>query len=59
MEIVDQTRFAIGIVFALAGLVMLFLARGSRGLSRLRQAGLLCRAGAAVFVARGLGLIDF
>ncbi len=59
MEIVDQTRFVIGIVFAVAGVVMLFLGRGGRGWNKYRQAGALFLVGAAVFVARGLGLIDF
>ena len=58
MEIVDQTKFAIGIVFALAGPAMLFLARGSRGFNQRKQAGVLFLVAAAVFVALGLGLID-
>ena len=56
--IVDQTRFAISIVFAVAGVVMLLLGRGGRGWNRYRQAGALLLVGAALFIARGLGLID-
>ena len=59
MEIVDQTKFAIGIGAALIGLAILFFSRGSRGFERRRQTGALFLIAAAVFVARGLGLIDF
>ena len=58
MEIVDQTKFVIGLVFALAGVAMLVLARGSRGFNQRKQAGALFLVAAAVFVAVGLGLID-
>ena len=58
MEIVDQTKFVIGIVFALAGVAMLIYTRRSRGFNQRKQAGILFIIAAIVFVAVGLGLID-
>ena len=58
MEIVDNTKFLIGIVFALAGVAMLFLARGSRGFNQRKQAGALFLVAAAVFLAVGVGWLD-
>ena len=58
MTVVDNTKFAIGIVFALIGLVVLFMSRGTRGFGQRKQAGALFLVGAAVFIAVGLGLID-
>ena len=58
MEIVDTTKFAIGIAFAVIGLAVLVLSRGSRGFDQRRQAGALLLVGAAVFAGVGLGLID-
>ncbi|HEX8639570.1 MAG TPA: hypothetical protein VF704_00270 [Allosphingosinicella sp.] len=57
MEIVDATRFVIGIAFAVAGAGVLIVARGSRGFNQRRQAGVLFLVGSVVFVAVGLGLI--
>jgi hypothetical protein len=59
MEIVDTTKFAIGIVFALVGAAVLVLSRGTPGFSQRKQAGALMLVGAVVFVTVGLGLIDF
>jgi drug/metabolite transporter (DMT)-like permease len=58
MEIVDSTKFAIGIVFAVLGVVVLVLARGTRGFNQRKQAGALFLVGSAVFLAIGLGLVD-
>ena len=58
MTIVDQTRFVLGIVFAVLGVAVLVSARGARGFNQRKQAGVLFLVGAAVFVAVGLGLID-
>ena len=58
MEIVDQTKLLIGLVFALAGVAMLVLARGSRGFNQRKQAGALFLVAASVFVAVGLGWLD-
>ena len=58
MEIVDPTKFLIGIVFALAGVAMLIYTRRTRGFNQRKQAGVLFIVAAIVFVAVGLGLID-
>lgn len=58
MEIVDTTKFAIGIVFAVVGVAVLVLSRGGRGFDQRRQAGALLLVGAVVFLGVGLGLID-
>jgi hypothetical protein len=59
MEIVDQTKFVIGIVFALVGVGVLVFARSERGFGQRKQAGTLFLVGAVVFVAVGLGYLDF
>jgi hypothetical protein len=56
MHIVDTTKFAIGIAFLAIGLIVLFLARGTRGFNQTRQAGALFLVGAIVFVGIGIGL---
>lgn len=58
MEIVDSTKFAIGIAFALAGVIVLVVSRGTRGFGQRRQAGAMLLVAAAVFVAIGLGHLD-
>ena len=58
MEIVDATKFAIGIAFAVIGAAILVLSRGSRGFDQRRQAGALLLVGAVVFVLVGLGVLD-
>jgi uncharacterized membrane protein len=57
VTIVDPLKFGIGIVFLIAGLAMLFLSRGERGLGQKRQIGGLLVIGAGVFLAVGLGII--
>jgi hypothetical protein len=58
MEIVDATKFGIGILFAVFGAGILVLSRRERGFGQRKQAGALFLVGAAVFVAVGVGLID-
>ena len=58
MEIVDTTKFAIGILFAIVGAAILLRARRTRGFGQLRQAGALFLVGALVFAALGVGLLD-
>lgn len=59
MEIVDTTKFAIGIAFLVVGAAVLVRARGTRGFNQTKQAGILFLIAAIVFVAIGLGLVDF
>ena len=58
MTIVDQTKFGIGIVFALLGVGILIFSRGQRGFGQRKQAGVLFLIGSVVFVAVGLGYLD-
>jgi hypothetical protein len=58
VHVVDTTKFAIGIVFALVGAVVLISARRSRGFGQRKQAGSLFLIGAVLFLAVGLGLVD-
>ena len=58
MTIVDQTKFIIGIVFAVIGIAVLVSSRGTRGFGQRKQAGVLFLIGALVFVAVGVGLLD-
>lgn len=58
MEIVDNIKFGIGVVFALIGVAVLFTSRGSRGFNERRQAGALFLVGSLVFGAVGLGYLD-
>ena len=58
MEIVEPIRFVIGIVFAVVGVAVLVLARGSRGFNQRRQIGAMCLLAAIAFVAVGLGQLD-
>ena len=58
MTLVDSTKFAIGIIFALIGVAVLVSSRGTRGFGQRKQAGVLFLIGAVVFVAVGLGWLD-
>ena len=58
MHIVDQTKFIIGILFALVGIGILVSARRSRGFNQRKQAGVLFLIGAIIFLAIGLGQLD-
>ena len=59
MTIVDNTRFFIGIAFFVVGIAVLVSARGSRGFTQRRQAGVMFLIGAVALGAVGLGLVDF
>jgi hypothetical protein len=59
MHIVSMAKFGIGIVFLAAALVMLPWVIREKGFGRMRQLAALSLVAAAVFVARGLGLVDF
>jgi drug/metabolite transporter (DMT)-like permease len=58
MTVVDQTKFYLGIAFAVVGVIVLVLSRDTRGFNQRRQAGALFLVAAAVFVAVGLGYLD-
>ena len=58
MHIVDQTKFVIGILFAVFGVAILVSARHNRGFGQRKQAGTLFLIAAIVFLAVGLGQLD-
>jgi len=58
MTIVDNTKFWIGVVLAVVGLVILLQSRRTRGFGQRKQAGALMLVAAAVFIAIGLGKLD-
>ena len=58
MEIVDTTKFAIGVLFALGGVVVLVQSRRSRGFGQKKQAGVMMLLAAGLFVGIGLGLVN-
>ena len=58
IHVVDDTKFVIGIVFLVVGLVVLTYSRRSRGFSQRKQAGVLVLVGAVIFLAVGLGYLD-
>ena len=55
MHIVEQTKFLIGILFAVIGLGILIVGRRTRGFDQRKQAGVLLLVVAALFIAIGLG----
>jgi drug/metabolite transporter (DMT)-like permease len=55
MHIVEQTKFLIGVLFALIGIGILVSSRRQRGFGQRKQAGVLLLIAAAVFIAIGLG----
>jgi len=55
MHIVDQTKFLIGVLFAVIGLGVLLSTRRTRGFGQRKQAGVLLLVAAALFLAIGLG----
>jgi drug/metabolite transporter (DMT)-like permease len=55
MHIADQTKFLIGVLFAVIGLFILVSSRRTRGFGQRKQAGALLLIAAAVFIAIGLG----
>ena len=56
MQIVNMTKFAIGIAFALLAIGLFVRTRRERGFGQLRQAASLCLVAAAIFGAMGLGV---
>lgn len=58
MHIVDQTKFIIGVAFAVLGLAILVSSRRTRGFGQRKQAGTLMLVAAVVFLGTGLGYID-
>jgi drug/metabolite transporter (DMT)-like permease len=55
MHIVEQTKFLIGILFAVVGVGILISSRRTRGFGQRKQAGVLLLVVAALFIAIGLG----
>jgi len=55
MHIVEQTKFLIGVLFAIIGIGILISSRRARGFSQRKQAGVLLLVAAAVLIATGLG----
>lgn len=59
MHIVSMAKFVIGLVFLAIALVFVPRALRERGFGKFRQLIALCVIAAAIFAARGLGLVDF
>ena len=59
MHIVNMPRFVIGLVFLAIALGVSPLAIRERGFGKFRQLAALSLAAAAIFIARGLGLVSF
>jgi hypothetical protein len=59
MHIVSTAKLIIGLVFLAVALAMLPRALRERGFGKYRQLAALSLVAAAIFVARGLGLVDF
>jgi drug/metabolite transporter (DMT)-like permease len=58
MNIVDATKFWIGIALAVIGVAVLLSSRRTRGFGQRKQAGALMLIAAVVFVVIGLGKLD-
>jgi len=58
MNIVDTTKFAIGAVFAVAAVIVLWQTRSQRGFGQKKQLGAMLVVAAGAFLAIGLGLIQ-
>ena len=59
MHIVSMAKFVIGLVFLAVALAFVPRALRERGFGRFRQLIALSLIAAAIFVARGLGLVEF
>jgi hypothetical protein len=59
MHIADQTKLIIGVVFAVLGVAILVSSRRTRGFGQRKQAGALMVVAGLLFIAKGLGLVDF
>ncbi len=58
MQIVDTTKFVIGLVFLAVAAGLLVRSRGQKGFGQTRQAAALSLLAAGIFLAIGLGLLD-
>ncbi|HYD14565.1 MAG TPA: hypothetical protein VEC11_17090 [Allosphingosinicella sp.] len=58
MQIVNATRFVIGMVFLVVAVGLFLSTRGERGFGQLRQAAVMCLLAAGIFTAIGLGWLD-
>jgi len=59
MHIVSMAKFVIGLVFLAIALVFVPLALKERGFGKFRQLIALSLIAAAIFLARGFGLVEF
>ena len=59
MHIVSMAKFVIGLVFLAIALAVAPRALKERGFGRMRQLMALALIAAAIFAARGLGLVEF
>ena len=59
MHIVSMTKFIAGLVFLAVALIVLVPAIRERGFGKYRQLTALGLAAAGIFIARGLGLVNF
>lgn len=59
MHIVSMTKFVVGLAFLGVALIVLVPAIRERGFGKYRQLTALGLIAAGIFIARGLGLVDF
>ena len=59
MHIVSTAKFVIGLVFLAIALGVLPLALKERGFGKFRQLVAIALIASAIFLARGLGLVNF
>ncbi len=59
MHVVEMTKLLIGVLFAVIGIGMFVVFRSERGFGQRKQAGALFLVAAGVFVAVGLGYLEF
>jgi hypothetical protein len=59
MHIVSMAKFVIGLVFLAVALAFVPRALKERGFGKFRQLATLALIAAAIFVGRGLGLVEF
>lgn len=59
MHIVSMAKFVIGLVFLAIALGVSPLALKERGFGKMRQLVALTVVASGIFIARGLGLVDF
>jgi hypothetical protein len=59
MHIANTTRFVLGILFLVVAAILSIGARREKGFGPKRQVVAICLAGAAIFLAIGLGYLEF